>query len=137
MFLGENPSGTLRYYRCNTMKVKQIKSQTHTSDGTTVNAVNRGHPPRSVSVFPGAAAAAAAAPFAPSRLTEHTCPESQSVATCRHYLSPHAVPAHEVMQHHHYLLDMHGSPLQQQKKEQLCISALYLVFIGFAHTSGL
>lgn len=97
-----------------------------------VNAVNRGHPLCSIFVFPPAAAA----PFAPSRLTEHTCPESQSVATCRRYLSPCAVPAHEVMQHHHYLLDMHGSPLQQKNKN-LYISALYLVLIGFAHTSGL
>lgn len=111
MFLPENPSGTLGYYRCNTMKVKQIKSQTHISDGTTVNAVNRGRPPCSIFVFP--AAAAAAAPFAPSRLTEHTCPESQSVATCRRYLSPRVVPALEVMQRHHYLLDIHGPPLQQ------------------------
>lgn len=99
------------------MKVKQIKSQTHISDGTTVNAVNRGHPLCSIFVFP---AAAAAAPFAPSRRTEHTCPESQSVATCRRYLSRRVVPAHEVMQHH-YLLNIHGSPLQQN---QLYISAL-------------
>lgn len=61
MFLAENPSGTLGYYCYNTMKVKQIKSQTHISDGATVNAVNRGHTLCSIFVFPGAAAA----PFAP------------------------------------------------------------------------